>query len=332
MTLSRHPNLLPVYGSFVHQDKLYIVTPYLGGGSCLDLLRNGHADGLEEIAIATILKHALLGLEYLHRNGHIHRDVKAGNLLMDDDGAVLLADFGVSSTLNDGGDRTSRRRTFVGTPCWMVGGTDPPGGGVCVYNNDDLSSNSLSHCSHCSHSYSQSNHGQAPEVLSPERGYDFKADIWSFAITAIELATGQAPFAQYPPLKVLMMTLSNDPPTLHRETTKNKYSKAFKDMVDACLQKDPTKRYVPAMRGVCTPSSLSVSSVSPCSPPVSLSTPTCPPKPHRQQRLTPKTQAHRCKTPTAPVLPAGEAQGLLGAHGAPAGCARERAHAHHRSK
>ncbi|KAI8075865.1 kinase-like domain-containing protein [Gilbertella persicaria] len=197
MALSKHPNVLRVYGSFVNGSKLYIVTPYLSAGSCLDIMKTSFPDGLDEISIATILKQALEGLVYLHKNGHIHRDVKAGNLLMDQYGTVLLADFGVSSSLTENGDM---RKTFVGTPCWM-----------------------------------------APEVME-QAGYDYKADIWSFGITSLELATGHAPFAKYPPMKVLMMTLSNAPPTLDREATKHKYSKLFKDMIDLCLQKDPSKR------------------------------------------------------------------------------------------
>lgn len=83
-------------------------------GSCLDIIKIGFPDGLDEISIATILKQALEGLAYLHKNGHIHRDVKAGNLLMDEDGTVLLADFGVSSSLMETGER-GVRKTFVGT-------------------------------------------------------------------------------------------------------------------------------------------------------------------------------------------------------------------------
>jgi len=200
MNLCRHPNLLTFYGSFVNGSKLYIVTPYLSAGSCLNLMKYAYPDGFEELVIATILKQALQGLDYLHKSKLIHRDVKAGNLLIDEDGVVRLGDFGVSSSLMETGERKGLRKTFVGTPCWM-----------------------------------------APEVME-QSGYNYKADIWSFGITALELATGHAPFAKYPPIKVLMLTLQNEPPTLDRDQASHKFSKTFKEMIDSCLVKDPTKR------------------------------------------------------------------------------------------
>lgn len=198
-----HPNLLPLHCSFVHEQDLWMVMPYVHGGSVLNIMRFRFQDGLEEPAIATIMKDILKALDYLHRNGIIHRDIKAGNILLNSDGHVLLADFGVAATLERGGswgNRMLSRNTFVGTPCWM-----------------------------------------APEVMQ-EQGYDSKADIWSFGITLLELAHGHAPFARLPPMKVLLMTLQNPPPTLDQADSKKHFSKAMRDIVAKCLIKDPLQR------------------------------------------------------------------------------------------
>ncbi|KAJ1294818.1 hypothetical protein BS78_01G175300 [Paspalum vaginatum] len=200
MSLIDHPNVIRAYCSFVVEHSLWVIMPFMTEGSCLHLMKISYQDGFDEPVIGSILKETLKALEYLHRQGQIHRDIKAGNILIDSAGVVKLGDFGVSACMFDRGDRQRSRNTFVGTPCWM-----------------------------------------APEVLQPGTGYNFKADIWSFGITALELAHGHAPFSKYPPMKVLLMTLQNAPPGLDYERDR-RFSKSFKEMVAMCLVKDQTKR------------------------------------------------------------------------------------------
>ncbi|XP_063902105.1 STE20/SPS1-related proline-alanine-rich protein kinase-like isoform X2 [Zophobas morio] len=192
-----HPNVVQYYSSFLDDMELWLVMRLLDGGSVLDIMNFSERNGIEEVAMATILKEVLKALSYFHANGHIHRDVKAGNILIDTDGTVQLADFGVSSCLSLPNET---RKTFAGTPCWM-----------------------------------------APEVIEQTTGYNHKADIWSFGITAIELATGRAPYSHLPAAKVMIAVLNNPSPTLEVKGSSG-YSKSFKKMIDECLRKDPTKR------------------------------------------------------------------------------------------
>lgn len=124
MRLCKHQNLLTSITSFVVKTNLWVIMPLVNKGSCLRIMRYlksiNRGEGFKEEWIAIMLKATLEGLKYFHSMNRVHRDIKAGNLLIQNDGTVLISDFGVAAFVKQPGDRTGDRRTFVGTPCWMA--------------------------------------------------------------------------------------------------------------------------------------------------------------------------------------------------------------------
>ncbi|CAB1352612.1 unnamed protein product [Coregonus sp. 'balchen'] len=201
---SHHRNIATYYGAFVkksppgHDDQLWLVMEFCGAGSVTDLVKNTKGNSLKEDWIAYICREILRGLSHLHQHKVIHRDIKGQNVLLTENAEVKLVDFGVSAQL----DRTvGRRNTFIGTPYWM-----------------------------------------APEVIAcdenPDSTYDYRSDIWSLGITAIETAEGAPPLCDMHPMRALFLIPRNPPPKLKSK----KWSKKFIDFIEGCLVKTYTSR------------------------------------------------------------------------------------------
>uniref|UniRef100_A0A5K4FBA9 LOK-like protein kinase n=3 Tax=Schistosoma mansoni TaxID=6183 RepID=A0A5K4FBA9_SCHMA len=198
LTNFKHKNILTLHEVYIYESKLWIYLELCGGGA-LDSIMEALEKPLTEPQIRFVSREVLQGLEFLHEKLIIHRDMKAGNILLTLSNEVKLADFGVSAKL---ADEKQKRSTFIGTPYWM-----------------------------------------APEVINCETfkdaPYNWKADIWSFGITLIELAQKRPPHNATNPTRVLLKILKSDPPTLSRP---HLWSSKFKTFLGRTLQKDPNQR------------------------------------------------------------------------------------------
>ncbi|XP_077101092.1 TRAF2 and NCK interacting kinase b isoform X42 [Siphateles boraxobius] len=201
---SHHRNIATYYGAFVKKnppgmdDQLWLVMEFCGAGSVTDLIKNTKGNSLKEEWTAYICREILRGLTHLHQHKVIHRDIKGQNVLLTENAEVKLVDFGVSAQL----DRTvGRRNTFIGTPYWM-----------------------------------------APEVIAcdenPDATYDFKSDLWSLGITAIEMAEGAPPLCDMHPMRALFLIPRNPAPRLKSK----KWSKKFQSFIESCLVKNHNQR------------------------------------------------------------------------------------------
>ncbi|VDO39828.1 unnamed protein product [Haemonchus placei] len=254
------PYVTKYYGSYLKGSKLWIIMEYLGGGSALDLTKSGR---LDENHIAVILREILKGLDYLHSERKIHRDIKGANVLLDDaTGDVKLGDFGVARSLSS--VTGLKANTFVGTPFFMAPEVIQNGrydakwvtwnainhvimptytANVLVSEQGDVKvadfgvAGQLTETVKKRITFVGSPFWMAPELIK-QASYDYKADIWSLGITAIELAQGEPPHSDLHPMRVLFLIPKNPPPQL----TGPQWSRTFKDFVELCLNKDPDNR------------------------------------------------------------------------------------------
>ncbi|KAJ3076506.1 hypothetical protein HDU99_001337, partial [Rhizoclosmatium hyalinum] len=194
-----HPNILPYFTSFTENERLWTVTLPLATGSCRGIMKDYYPEGFDEPVVATILKEVLNAIVYLHDNHMIHNDVRADNILVDQNGVVRVT--GLRQLVNltqDGG-----------------------------------------YMKHCFSILSDNIEWAAPEILAQHNCFDEKVDIYSFGITALELAYGRTPFDDWSPLKILLSKLEYDCPGIK---TNKLMPKSFLKMVRACIRKNPKER------------------------------------------------------------------------------------------
>jgi len=191
-----HPNIIKYYDCFmITKRKLWLIMEFMPGGCLTDVLEQYRKGlSLTETQIARICHESLLGLNYLHAQNRIHRDIKSDNVLINSEGVVKLADFGFAAQLTQS---RNNRVTVVGTPYWM-----------------------------------------APELIRGQP-YDSKVDVWSMGIMAMEMAEGDPPYMEHPPLRALFLITTKGIPPVSKP---QKWTEQYKDFLNKCLTVEPIDR------------------------------------------------------------------------------------------
>ncbi|XP_066139058.1 serine/threonine-protein kinase 10 isoform X2 [Euwallacea fornicatus] len=175
LTEIKHPNIVELLEAFQKEQQLWLLIEYCDGGA-LDSIMTELEKPLTEPQIAYVCQSMCQGLQFLHKSHVIHRDLKAGNVLLTMAGGVKIADFGVSAKNKS---TLQKHDTFIGTPYWMA-----PEVVLCETFRDNP--------------------------------YDFKVDIWSMGITLIEFAQTEPPNHEMSPMRVLLKIQKSDPPRLEQ--------------------------------------------------------------------------------------------------------------------
>ncbi|XBW37147.1 hypothetical protein QEN19_002725 [Hanseniaspora menglaensis] len=114
MKFSRHPNVIEFKNAFFYNMELWVSMEYMSGGNLADVVTNCL---LTDLQIRFVCKEVLKGLQFLHENGIVHRDIKSDNILLNEKGNIKISDFGFCALIKE---EDSKRNTMVGTPYWMA--------------------------------------------------------------------------------------------------------------------------------------------------------------------------------------------------------------------
>ncbi|XP_052532323.1 STE20-related kinase adapter protein beta isoform X1 [Tympanuchus pallidicinctus] len=238
----QHPNIMTLWTVFTAGSWLWVISPFMAYGSARHLLKTYFPEGMSEALIGNILFGAIRGLNYMHQNGYIHRNIKASHILISGDGLVSLSGLNNLYSLVNNGQKSK-----------------------VVYDFPQFSTSVLPWLS--------------PELLRQDlSGYNMKSDIYSVGITACELANGHVPFQDMSRTQMLLQKLkgptyypwdinafphgesrmknsqsgvdSGISESLTRTMTSERlqspvsktFSPAFYNLVELCLQQDPEKR------------------------------------------------------------------------------------------